>query len=678
MTVEATAGGGWMGRILYGALFTVVLPVLLWLWARASEGVVPLPALRAPVPGAALAVLGAGLMAWGMAALVRWGGGLPMNAYPTRHHVARGPYRLVGHPIYVGFGLTCAGVAVATGSSSGLWLVTPTVLLAMVALVVGYEGPALRERFRKAQAYRPLLSLPRPDPGTPTGWERTSVIVLVFLPWFLAFEGVVLLGVPPDAVEAFLPFEKDWSVLVRTEYLYALVYPFVGLVPLLVPDRRALRDFALQGLLATGVVTLIYLTVPLVAPPRPFEGGGLAGQLLAWERSMAHTVAAFPSFHVIWALLAADAWSRGAGLWRRIGVRLVAGAIVTACITTGMHALADVAAGIAVWWILRRPRRLWEALRRGAERVANSWREWRFGPVRVLSYGFYAGAAGGVAAWITGTLVGPDQLGGAVILLVSGLLGAGLWAQKLEGSSVLSRPFGYFGSLVGAAVGAVAAGWAGYDTALLFAAIAAAAPWTQAIGRLRCLVQGCCHGREAPAWIGIRYFDPRSRVCSIAGHRGVPLHPNPLYSILANLVIGLLLLRLWTLGASEGVIVGCYLMLAGIGRFVEEAYRGEPQTPVRWGLRLYQWLSVLLLLIGAAVTATARAPVPEAGPLLHAPTVLFAGFFALACLFAMGVDFPRSNRRFARLAPVDSPEESKGGRSRGTGRGSGSGASARV
>lgn len=651
------AGGGLTGRILYGALFTLVLPVLLWVWARETEAVVGLPALRAPGVGTAVAALGVGLITWGMVALVRWGGGLPMNAYPTRRHVTRGPYRLVGHPIYVGFGLACAGAAVASGSSSGLWLVTPVVILAMVALVVGYEGPALRERFDDAATYRPLLSLPRSEPGPPTGWERVSVIFLVFVPWFLAFEGVVLLGVPPDAVQAFLPFERDWPVLVWTEYLYALVYPFVGLVPVLVPERRTLRAFALRGLLATGVVTLIYLTVPLVSPPRPFEGGGLAGDLLAWERSLANTVAAFPSFHVIWALLAADAWSQGSGRWRRIWVPIVTGVIVTACITTGMHALADVAAGFAVWWILRRPRRLWEALRRGAERVANSWREWRFGPVRVLSYGFYAAAAGGMAAWIAGSLVGPDQLGGAVILLVSGLLGAGLWAQKLEGSSVLSRPFGYFGSLVGAAVGAVAAGWAGYDTSLLFAAIAAAAPWTQAIGRLRCLVQGCCHGREAPGWIGIRYLDPRSRVCSIAGHRGIPLHPNPLYSILANLVIGLLLLRLWALGASEGLVIGGYLMLAGIGRFVEEAYRGEPQTPLIWGLRLYQWLSVVLLLTGAAVTVTARVPAPDTGPGLHPPTILFAGLFALTCLFAMGVDFPRSNLRFARLAPVASTRE---------------------
>ena len=652
--VSAGAPGGVMGRIAYGVLFTVFLPAGLWAWARATEVVVGLPAVHSPVAGWLAAGCGLALIVSGVAALVRWGEGLPMNAYPTRRHVTRGPFRWIRHPIYVGFGVLCAGVAVALGSASGLWLVTPTVVLSMAALVVGYEGPATRARFGAATTVRPLLALPTSEPGAPTPKERGSVVALVFLPWFLAFESIYLLGVPPDAVEAFLPFEREWPVLVQTEYLYALVYPFVGLVPFLVPRRETLRDFAVRGLLATAVVTLMYLTIPLVAPPRPFEGGGLAGALLAWERTMANSVAAFPSFHVIWTLLAADAWMAGGSRWRRSWVPLVALLIIASCITTGMHALVDVVAGVVVWGVLGRPSRLWEWLRSGAERVANSWREWRIGPLRVLNYGFYAGAAGGLAAWVTGSLVGPDELGGAVLLLVSGLFGAGLWAQKLEGSSVLSRPFGYFGSLVGAAAGATAAGVVGYDASLLFAAIAAAAPWTQAIGRLRCLVQGCCHGREAPEWLGIRYRDPRSRVCSLAGHRGIPLHPNPLYSIIANVVIGLLLVRMWTLGASEGLVIGTYLILAGLGRFVEEAFRGEPQTPVPWGLRLYQWLSIVLLLAGIGVTMVARTGVPDTGPSGDVTTVLFAVLFGLACLFAMGVDFPGSNRRFARLAPVES------------------------
>ncbi len=575
-----------------------------------------------------------------------------MNAYPPKAYVRRGPYRWLRHPIYLGFGLLVAGASIAGGSASGLWLVTPVTALGMVALVLGYEGPRLRERFPEAASRPPILALPPDIPGRPGLADRASVLVLVLLPWLVAYEAVVFLGAPPDAVEAFLPFERSWPVLVWTEWIYASVYPFVLLVPLSIGSRPALRWFALRGLLATGVVTFLYLVIPLVAPPRPFIGGGLAGEVLAWERSMAHTVAAFPSFHLVWTLLAAEAWSR-AHPKIRVPAWTLALFIAVSCVTTGMHALADLAAAVVVWLPLRAPRRVWEGLRWCAEGVANSWWELRMGPLRLLGYGLFAGIAGGIGAWIIASLVGPREYWGAVLLLVCALLGSGLWAQKLEGSSALSRPFGYFGSLVGATGGAVLGGLVGYDTSLLFAAVALSAPFIQAIGRLRCLVQGCCHGSRAPEWLGIRYHDSRSRVSSIGGLQGVPLHPTPLYSLLANLVIGVFMVRLWTLGTPEGVIIGAYLILAGLGRFVEEGYRGEPQTPWLLGLRLYQWLAVVLVVVGALVTTVARTPVPGHGLSSSAPVLGLAVGFGILCTLAMGLDFPRSRRRFARLAPVE-------------------------
>ncbi len=201
--------------------------------------------------------------------------------------------------------------------------------------------------------------------------------------------------------------------------------------------------------------------------------------------------------------------------------------------------------------------------------------------------------------------------------------------------------------------GAVAALVLGYDASLLFAAMAIAAPWIQAVGRLRCLIQGCCHGREAPEWLGIRYWDQRSRVCSFGGLRGKPLHPTPLYSMVACLMIGVMGARLWSLGASEGMIIGVYLLLSGLCRFVEESYRGEPQTPWVANLRLYQWLAIVLIVAGAITTTLAGSPVPATGLSLAAPIVGFSMLFALVCLFAFGIDFPKSTRRFARLAPVE-------------------------
>ncbi len=176
------------------------------------------------------------------------------------------------------------------------------------------------------------------------------------------------------------------------------------------------------------------------------------------------------------------------------------------------------------------------------------------------------------------------------------------------------------------------------------------APWLQSLGRLRCLVQGCCHGSEAPEGVGIRYWRSRSRVCTLAGLKGIPLHPTPLYSILGNVVIGVLLIRLWSLGAASGLIAGTYLMLAGVARFVEESYRGEPQTPMVGGLRIYQWMAVLSFACGIALTA-----IPGGHPsglefTVDTRVLLGGALYGLLTGLAMGMDFPGSARRFARLA----------------------------
>jgi hypothetical protein len=82
------------------------------------------------------------------------------------------------------------------------------------------------------------------------------------------------------------------------------------------------------------------------------------------------------------------------------------------------------------------------------------------------------------------------------------LLGAGIWGQLLEGSPKLLRPFGWYGGMVGGLVGALTAPVFGTPVIPLLAGMALAAPWIQMLGRLRCLVQGCCHGGPAPDGVG--------------------------------------------------------------------------------------------------------------------------------------------------------------------------------
>jgi len=295
----AVKGRRGVGPWLYGALWCAALPIGLVAWASATRDVVPLPSVHNVAAGVGILAVGSVLMIAGWFALTAYGRGLPMNAYPPTQLVTRGVYRWHGHPIYVGFFLACVGVSLTLGSASGLWLVSPVVALSAAALVLGHERDAVRRLSRAVEKVRPLVSLPRDEEGQPTGWDRVSIFLLVILPWTVAFEAVFRLGIPLDAVEAYFPFERAWPVLEWTEPVYASVYLLVGLVPFVSRRKSDLRRFAVAGMVATVVVTLIYLTVPLVAPPREFTSHSFAGRMLMWERAMSHTVAAFPSFHVI-------------------------------------------------------------------------------------------------------------------------------------------------------------------------------------------------------------------------------------------------------------------------------------------------------------------------------------------------------------------------------------------
>jgi protein-S-isoprenylcysteine O-methyltransferase Ste14 len=591
--IRSRAGSG-IGKVLYALLFIAVLPALLVAWARSTEAVIHAPTCRMPMLGAGVCALGAVLMVAGWAALWRHGGGLPMNAFPPPRLVTRGVYALVAHPIYVGFSAICFGVSIATGSASGLWLVSPAVALGAMALVVGYEQHDLEHRFGSAVT-KPWVGLPPADESPPSIAQRLSALTIAVLPW--------------TALSASRMRVTDVGV-----YLVALAAPFM------IPSQRGLRTLVASALLAMPLVLPLYVLVPFIAP----------------------------SLLVLLGLLAADAWTsrapRARPLARAIALLLAAGDLAPA-----RAGVTGVAVSVAVYAVVVNATALWRSLRSLAERVANSWHEARIGPVRIINHGMWAALAtfGGIA--IVGTLLGPGHTRAIVFAAAAGLVGAGVWAQTIEGSPALSRPYGFYGGVLGICLAALAAPLLGTPVWLLLGGYAVAGPYVQAMGRMRCLVQGCCHGRETIASIGIRYHHPRSRVCRLTHLAGVPVHATQLYSILWNGVTMVVVARLWSLHAALHLIGGVYLVLNGLGRFCEEAYRGEPQTPIVARLRLYQWLALGQVVVGAIITAvgvSGAAPTPAP----NAPTLVAAVIFGVVNWFALGVDFPESNRRFSRLA----------------------------
>jgi protein-S-isoprenylcysteine O-methyltransferase Ste14 len=634
------------GKILYGLMFVAVLPIILILWAKYTKDIVTLPMLSDLLPGYILLILGALFVCAGIWSLWRSGKGLPMNAYPPERFVKNGIYAFTRHPIYLGTALISFGLSALTRSPSGFWLVSPVFTLLMIAYVTGFENERTELLFGK-QDYKPFLSLPEASDTSPSFSERLSSYFLVFLPWLIVYEAFIFIGPPGDAIVTNLPFENHLPVWEFSEIFYSLTYLFVLAIPLAIKTRKQLRSFITDIWFAIIIVGIIYFVFPMVVKQREFIPHSFFGRLIMLERSMDGEAGALPSFHVIWAFMAAAYFSRSIIRFRWIWYALAI-LISVSCITTSSHSLLDVLAGLLIFLIIIYRKNIWNFIRQQTERLSNSWREWRVGPVRIINHGIYGGVAGFVGTLLAGFFLGRQYALVSMAVMLCVIIGSGLWAQIIEGSSKLLRPYGYYGGIIGGTLAVVAAHFIfSIDFFVMLAAFAMSAPWIQALGRLRCLVQGCCHGKPSNENIGIRFTHPNSRVNKISGLAGVPLHPTQLYSIGTNILIGLVLIRLFSVGVPSSFIIGIYFILNGTGRFVEESFRGEAQTPYWAGMRIYQWIAIISILIGIICTT-----IPGTGMLVFQPNLLslfIAIGMGIIIMIASGVDFPESNRRFARL-----------------------------
>jgi prolipoprotein diacylglyceryltransferase len=629
------------GKVLYSATFLVALPLALVGWAIATERIVHLPSVTSLPVGISISSLGASLLLWGMWDLWTYGGGLPMNANPPPRFVDRGAYRLLPHPIYTGFCMLSVGVSISVGSASGLWMISPMAILGCAALVLGYENHDLRERFGSRS-----LWAPRMDSAHAVVMDRVHCYLYVFVPWLSVFGIVHVLERSTSWTSILVLYGSGSHILHWDMILRFSAYVGLALIPLVQGTCSGLRRITSRSLLTLAFAFGMFLAFPIILAPSLIDSHRslwivcpMPGSDSGW--------CSFPSLPVIFAVLFAEAlrqrWPRG-GWFAYAWVAAVALSVLFAM----QGALVTLMGALISYALALNAATLWRAIRALAEWIANSWREWRFGPVRVINHGAYVGAAGFLAIWISTVLAGPGHLAAILVAASAALVGAALWAQFVEGSSQLLRPYGFYGGLLGGTLGALAAPLFHTSIWLLLGVFSAAGSLVQASGRLRCLVQGCCHGRPAPEDVGIRYTHPNSRVCRLSHWKGLPLHPTPVYSILWNGAVTLLLFRLWSAHQSLHMITGLYFILSGMGRFVEESYRGEPQTAVRFGLRLYQWSAIASVLLGALISAFDNGEVAPA-PCFQWNGVLPAAFFGLLVCCAMGLDFPNSTRRFSRL-----------------------------
>ncbi|NLE64672.1 MAG: prolipoprotein diacylglyceryl transferase [Elusimicrobia bacterium] len=112
-----------------------------------------------------------------------------------------------------------------------------------------------------------------------------------------------------------------------------------------------------------------------------------------------------------------------------------------------------------------------------------------------------------------------------------------------------------------------------------------------AIGRIGCLLNGCCYGKPV-AW-GL-YFPVW----------GMRLHPTQIYMSLAQLMIFLLLRFFQQRSRPAGYVFGWYLVLSGLERFLVEFFRADHiQAGV---LSVFQYASLAIMMAGAVILLRSR------------------------------------------------------------------------
>jgi phosphatidylglycerol---prolipoprotein diacylglyceryl transferase len=211
-----------------------------------------------------------------------------------------------------------------------------------------------------------------------------------------------------------------------------------------------------------------------------------------------------------------------------------------------------------------------------------------------------------------------DALGIVALTVVAGIVGAKLWHVldspaefRADGWSVLwsTGGFAWFGGLIAGILALIVQGkQAGLRGLRMLDLASPAAAVGYAMGRIGCLTSGDGdYGipSKLPWAMGFPDgIDPTPP--------GVRVHPTPIYELIAGLLIAW---WLWVRGGKRrptGEIVGEYLLLTGVARFLVEFIRRNPH--VLWGMSNAQLASIGSVLVGLiliGIAARRTKPEPE-------------------------------------------------------------------
>ena len=234
------------------------------------------------------------------------------------------------------------------------------------------------------------------------------------------------------------------------------------------------------------------------------------------------------------------------------------------------------------------------------------------GPINIYTYGVLLATAYLTGLWYATVRAGARDLDRdrimdlGIYIIISALVGAKLLLIVVEFDHFRQNPSEiwtilrsggvFYGGLI---VSVVVAFWFirrhGLPIWTTCDAFAPGIVLGQAVGRVGCLMAGCCYGKPTELAWGITFTNPLA-AANVGTPLGVSLHPTQLYeSAAALLILGGLLLAERRCRPFAGRTFWTYLLLYPAARFIIEFYRGDPRGTVLDLVSTSQFVSLLLI-----------------------------------------------------------------------------------
>lgn len=157
---------------------------------------------------------------------------------------------------------------------------------------------------------------------------------------------------------------------------------------------------------------------------------------------------------------------------------------------------------------------------------------------------------------------------------------------------LLQGGFVFYGGLIGAILGVyIYAKSFEISFKELCNILTAVFPIFHSIGRIGCLLAGCCHGKEYNGFGSITFYNTDFAPI------GVPLFPMQLVESICNLIIFIIVLVTYKKFKGTNKTIALYLVLYSIVRFALEFFRGDDIRGIML-LSTSQWISIVLFVVG--------------------------------------------------------------------------------